>query len=66
MHPNITYVIGMLGRYLSNPGVNHWKAVKLSCGTYRKQKTTCSRIRGWISLRSLGILTPILLDAEIV
>ena len=26
--PSITYVIGMLGRYLSSLGVNHWKLVK--------------------------------------
>ena len=26
--PNITYVVGMLGRYQSNPGIQHWKAVK--------------------------------------
>ena len=25
---DIAYVTGMLGRYLSNPGVDHWKAVK--------------------------------------
>ena len=26
--PDIAYVTGMLGRYLSNPGIDHWKAVK--------------------------------------
>ena len=26
--PDIAYVTGMLGRYLSNPGVDHWKAAK--------------------------------------
>ena len=26
--PNITYIVGMLGRYLSNPGLDHWKAAK--------------------------------------
>ncbi|XP_058099717.1 secreted RxLR effector protein 161-like [Magnolia sinica] len=25
--PDIAFVIGMLGRYLSNPGMNHWIAV---------------------------------------
>ena len=25
---HITYVVGMLGRYQSNPGIDHWKAVK--------------------------------------
>ncbi|XP_057483946.1 secreted RxLR effector protein 161-like [Actinidia eriantha] len=26
--PDIAYVIGMLGRYQSNPGLDHWKAAK--------------------------------------
>ncbi|XP_062075084.1 secreted RxLR effector protein 161-like [Humulus lupulus] len=26
--PNIAYVVGMLGRYLSNPGMDHWIAAK--------------------------------------
>ena len=27
-HPDIAYITEMLGRYLSNPGVEHWKATK--------------------------------------
>ena len=27
-HPNIAFVVGMLGRYLSDPGQSHWKATK--------------------------------------
>ena len=26
--PDIAYAVGMLGRYLSNPGMDHWKAAK--------------------------------------
>ncbi|XP_074290473.1 secreted RxLR effector protein 161-like [Silene latifolia] len=26
--PNIAYVVGVLGRYQSNPGTDHWKAAK--------------------------------------
>ncbi|CAN6485003.1 unnamed protein product [Victoria cruziana] len=26
--PDIAFIVGMLGRYLSNPGKDHWKAVK--------------------------------------
>ena len=26
--PNITFVVSMLGRYLSDPGQSHWKAAK--------------------------------------
>ena len=27
-YSDVAYITGMLGRYLSNPGVDHWKAVK--------------------------------------
>ena len=26
--PDIAFIVGMLGRYLSNPGSQHWKAAK--------------------------------------
>ena len=26
--PDIAYIVGVLGRYLSNPGMDHWKAAK--------------------------------------
>ncbi|XP_031252719.1 secreted RxLR effector protein 161-like [Pistacia vera] len=26
--PNIAFVVGMLGRYQSNPGIDHWRATK--------------------------------------
>src|SRR5438270_10181139 len=26
--PDIAYIVGMLGKYLSNPGMDYWKAVK--------------------------------------
>ena len=26
--PDISFIVGMLGRYLSNPGMDHWKAAK--------------------------------------
>ena len=26
--PDIAYVVGMLGRYQSNPGLDHWRAAK--------------------------------------
>ena len=28
MHPDIAFRVGMLGRYMSNPRIDHWKAVK--------------------------------------
>ena len=27
-HPDIVFVVGMLGRYLSDPRLSHWKAAK--------------------------------------
>ena len=27
-HPDIAFVVGVLGRYLSDPGQSHWKAAK--------------------------------------
>ena len=26
--PGISFAVGMLGRYQSNPGIDHWKAAK--------------------------------------
>ncbi|XP_052189888.1 secreted RxLR effector protein 161-like [Diospyros lotus] len=26
--PDIAFIVGMLGRYLNNPGIDHWKAAK--------------------------------------
>ena len=28
MCPDIAYIVGMLGRYLSNPSMDHWKNAK--------------------------------------
>ena len=27
-YPDIAFIVGMLGRYMSNPGVDHWKVAK--------------------------------------
>ena len=27
--PDISFAVGMLGRYQSNPGMDHWKAAKI-------------------------------------
>nr|CAN74040.1 hypothetical protein VITISV_012946 [Vitis vinifera] len=27
-HPDIAYIVGMLGKYLSNPSMDHWKKAK--------------------------------------
>ena len=28
MHPDLTFIVGILGRYMSNLGVDHWKVAK--------------------------------------
>ena len=35
---DIAYIIGMLGRYLSNPGMDHWIAVKRVMRYFQKTK----------------------------
>ena len=50
--PDITYIVGMLGRYLSNPGMDHWKAVKRVLRYLKEQRTTSSLIRDQIIWRS--------------
>ena len=39
------FIVGMLGRYMSNPGVYHWKAVNRVIEYLREQKISFSRIR---------------------
>ena len=46
--PDITFDVGMLGRYQSNPIIDHWKAAKKVRGTFRRPKTTCLCIYGLI------------------
>ena len=53
----------MLGRYLSYLRVDHWKATKRISRYLQRTKNYMLTYRVWISLRLLGILTLILLDA---
>ena len=43
-HLNIAYIVGMLGKYLSNPGMDHWKKANGLCGIYKELKIICSHI----------------------
>ena len=36
--PNIAYIVGMLSRYLNNPGLDHWVAVKRVLRYLQKMK----------------------------
>ena len=38
MRPDIAYIVGVLGRYLSNPGMNNWKATKRIMRYLKKTK----------------------------
>ena len=38
------FIVGMLGRYMSDPGVYHWKAVNRVIEYLREQKISFSRI----------------------
>ena len=49
MHLDITYIIRMLGRYLSNLGMDIGKQPKMSRSIYKEQRIICSRIGDRIS-----------------
>ena len=44
-HPYIAYIFGMLGRYLSNPGLDHWKAAKQGHTVFTKKKRFYAHIQ---------------------
>ena len=56
---DITFIVRMLGGYLSNPGMDHTRAAK-------RVFSTCLHIRGQIRLRSLSLQILTLLDAKTV
>ncbi|XP_047330714.1 secreted RxLR effector protein 161-like [Impatiens glandulifera] len=37
-HPDIAFIVGVLGRYLNNPGMDHWKAAKRVMRYLKKTK----------------------------
>ena len=42
--PDIAYIVGMLGKYLSNPGMDHLKKANGLYGIYKELKIICSHI----------------------
>ena len=64
--PDIAFIVGMLGRYLNNPGMEHWKAVKRVMRYLQRTKDYILTYESQIIWRSLGILILTLLDAKIV
>ena len=63
--PNIAYIVGLLGRYLSNPGKDHWIATKQVMRYLQRTKDYMLTYRKTDQLESLDILTSIFLDVEI-
>jgi len=57
---DIAYIVGVLGIYLSNLGMDHWKATKRVMRYLKRTKYYMLTYKGKISWRSLGILTRIL------
>lgn len=46
--PDIAFIVGMLGIYLNNPGMDHWKLAKKVMSYLKKtKKTICSQMKHW-------------------
>jgi len=56
IRPDIDFVVNALGRYLSDPGLGHWKAIKRSLNICREPRITCWPIGSMINFRSFVIL----------
>ena len=52
--PDIAYIVGMLGRYLSNPGMDHWKAAKQVIRYLQKTKERMLTYRRSNHLKVIG------------
>ena len=49
--PDISFAVGMLGRYQSNPGLDHGRLQRKFSDTCRERKIICSLIKDLIILR---------------
>ena len=63
---DLAYIVGMLGRYLSNPGMDHWKAVKRVMRYLQRTKGYMLTYRKSDQLEIIGILILTLRDAKTV
>jgi len=64
--PDIAFVVGMLGRYQSNPGIDHWRAaIESNEVPSRNLKTTCLCIDRRTIWKSLATQILTLLDVLI-
>ena len=67
--PDISYVVGMLGRYQSNLGLEHWKAAKKVMRYLRGLGTTSLHtgdliIWMWLDIRILIFLVALILESR--
>ena len=60
---DIAYIVGVLGRYFSNPGMNHWKTAKRVMRYLKRTKYYLLTYKRSDQLEITGILTWILQDA---
>ena len=66
---DISYAVGMLGRYQSNPGLEHWKAAKKVMRYLRGLGTTSLHIGDliiwmWLDIRILIFLVALILESR--
>ena len=52
--PGIAFIVGMLGRYMNNPGVDHWKAAKRFMWYFKRIKDFMLTYRRSDSLEIIG------------
>ncbi|XP_068649588.1 secreted RxLR effector protein 161-like [Aristolochia californica] len=52
--PDIALIVGILGRYLSNPGMQHWKVAKCVMRYLRRKKEYMLTYRRSDSLEIIG------------
>ena len=67
--PDISYAVGMLGRYQSNLGLEHWKAAKKVMRYLRGLGTTSLHtgdliIWMWLDIRILTLLAALILESR--
>ncbi|KAL6311502.1 hypothetical protein AAG906_009837 [Vitis piasezkii] len=62
--PDIAYIVGMLGRYLSNPGMDHWRAAKRVMRYLQRTKEYMLTYRRLDQLELIGYSTRLSLDAK--
>ena len=51
MRPDISFAVGIIGRYQSNLGLEHWKAAKKVLRYLQGTRITCLLIENLITLR---------------